>query len=99
MLAAAIVKAPDLLIADEPLTGLDPPSVACILTLVRDMHEARGMAMIFITHDLARAASFSDRIAVMYAGRVVETDPVEDVICRPRHPYAEGCIGPPPMVG
>ena len=99
MLAAAIVKAPDLLIADEPLTGLDPTSAASILALLRDMQEARGMAMIFITHDLARAASFSDRIAVMYAGRIVETGPVEDVIRRPRHPYTEGLIGALPMVG
>jgi oligopeptide/dipeptide ABC transporter ATP-binding protein len=93
MLAQAIVKAPDLLIADEPLTGLDPTTAASILALLRDMRQKRGMAMVFITHDLARAASISDRIAVMYAGRIVETGPVQQVFRHPRHPYTEGLIG------
>lgn len=93
MLAQAIVKAPDLLIADEPLTGLDPTSAASVLALLRDMRHQRGMAMVFITHDLARAASISDRIAVMYAGRIVEIGSVRQVFHHPRHPYTEGLIG------
>jgi len=99
MLAAAIVNAPDLLIADEPLTGLDSTSAASVLALLRDMQDKRGMAMVFITHDLALAASFSDRIAIMYAGRIVETAPTQELIRHPRHPYTEGLIGALPMVG
>lgn len=99
MLAAAIVKVPDLLIADEPLTGLDSTSAASVLALLRDMQDKRGMAMVFITHDLALAASFSDRIAIMYAGRLVETAPTQELMRRPRHPYTEGLIGALPMVG
>lgn len=99
MLAAAIANVPDLLIADEPLTGLDATSAASVLALLRDMQEKRGMAMVFITHDLALAASFSDRIAIMYGGRLVETAPTHELIRHPRHPYTAGLIGALPMVG
>jgi len=93
MLAAALVKGPRLLVADEPLAGLDAGVSAAILNLIRDMLQRRAMAMIFITHDLAQVASFADRVAIMYAGRIIERGPVRDVFRRPRHPYTEGLLG------
>lgn len=93
MLAAALVKGPQLLVADEPLTGLDAGVSASILNLIRDMLQRRDMAMIFITHDLAQVASFADRVAIMYAGRIVESGPVRKVFHNPRHPYTEGLLG------
>lgn len=99
MLAAALVKAPRLLVADEPLTGLDAGVAAAILSLIRDMQHRRKMAMIFVTHDLAQVASLADRIAVMYGGRIVEMGAVEDVFHRPQHPYTEGLLGALPRPG
>lgn len=99
MLAAALVKGPRLLVADEPLTGLDAGVAAAILKLIRDMQEQRGMAMIFVTHDLAQVAAVADRVAVMYGGRIVETGPVEEVFHRPRHPYTAGLLGSIPRPG
>jgi oligopeptide/dipeptide ABC transporter ATP-binding protein len=93
MLAAALVKGPRLLVADEPLTGLDAGVSAAILDLIRDMLHKRDMAMIFVTHDLAQVASFADRVAIMYAGRIVERGPVGEVFRHPRHPYTEGLLG------
>lgn len=99
MLAAALVKAPRLLIADEPLTGLDAGVAAAILNLIRDMQAKRQMAMIFITHDLAQVAALADRVAIMYGGRIVEIGPVDDVFHHPRHPYTEGLLGALPRPG
>jgi peptide/nickel transport system ATP-binding protein/oligopeptide transport system ATP-binding protein len=98
-LAAALVKGPRLLVADEPLTGLDAGVAAAILKLIRDMRERRSMAMIFVTHDLAQVAALADRIAVMYGARIVETGTVADVFRRPRHPYTEGLLGSIPRPG
>jgi oligopeptide/dipeptide ABC transporter ATP-binding protein len=92
MLAAALIKGPDLLIADEPLSGLDPPVATAILELIRDMVHRRKMAMVFVSHDLAAVASIADRVAVVYGGRIVEEGPVGDVFYRPRHPYTEGLL-------
>ncbi len=99
MLAAALVKGPRLLVADEPLTGLDSAVAAAVLDLIRDMTRERGMAMIFITHDLARVASLATRVAIMYGGRIVETGPVDAVFRNPQHPYTEGLLGALPRPG
>ncbi len=99
MLAAALVKGPQLLVADEPLTGLDAGVAAAILKLIRDMQEQRGMAMVFVTHDLAQVAALADRVAVMYGGRIVETGTVEEVFHRPHHPYTAGLLGSIPRPG
>ena len=98
MLAAALVKAPDLLVADEPLSGLDAPVGNAVLELMRDMQQKRGMAMILITHDLATVASMADRVMVMYGGRIVEEGPVDEIFYRPTHPYTEGLLGSSPSM-
>lgn len=98
MLAAAITKAPSLLIADEPLTGLDPPVAAAIMDLIKDMQARRKMAMIIVTHDLAAVASLADRVAVIYGGIIVEEGPVAEIYHHPKHPYTAGLIGSIPGV-
>ncbi len=86
-IAMALINEPELLIADEPTTGLDVTVQAQILDLLRDLVRARGMATLLITHDLGVVAQHCDRVAVMYAGRVVEHGPVGQVLVTPRHPY------------
>lgn len=98
MLAAALTKAPDLLIADEPLNGLDPSVGAAIMDLVRDMQRKRSMAMIVVTHDLAAVASLADRVAVLYGGEIIEEASAADIYHRPQHPYTSGLIGSIPGV-
>ncbi len=92
MLAAALIKGPDLLIADEPFSGLDVSVAKAILELIRDMLAARRMAMVFVSHDLAAVASIADRVGVVYGGRIVEEGPVREVFYRPKHPYTEGLL-------
>ena len=99
MLAAALIKGPRLLVADEPLTGLDAGVAAAILNLIREMQKKRKMAMIFITHDLAQVASFATRVAIMYGGRIVEVGEVAEVFHNPQHPYTEGLLGALPQPG
>ncbi|NLF16874.1 MAG: ABC transporter ATP-binding protein [Lentisphaerae bacterium] len=89
MIAMALMAGPDLLIADEPTTALDVTVQAQILELMRGLQQARGMAMILVTHNLGVVAGACDRVAVMYAGRIVETGPVEAVFRQPLHPYTE----------
>ncbi len=98
MIAAALVKGPDLLIADEPLSGLDAPVAAAVLDILRDLKNRRHMAMVLITHDLATVASTADRVMVMYGGRVVEQGPVAEIFYRPGHPYTEGLLGSVPSL-
>ena len=98
MLAAALIKAPRLLIADEPFSGLDVSTAAAVLALIRDMLHKRNMAMIIIAHDLATVAAVSDRVAVIYGGRIVEEGPVDDLFYRPKHPYTEGLLGSIPGI-
>ncbi|GMQ94106.1 MAG: ABC transporter ATP-binding protein [Acidimicrobiia bacterium] len=93
MLAAALTKGPHLMIADEPLNGLDASVAAGIMELFREMRDKRGMAMVFITHDLAAVASIADRVAVVYGGEIVEQAPVADIYHDPKHPYTAGLIG------
>ncbi len=87
MIAMALIARPDLLIADEPTTALDVTVQAQILELIRRFQRESGMAVIFITHDLAVVAGLCDRVLVMYAGRVVESGAVDAIFHRPRHPY------------
>lgn len=96
MLAAALLKAPRLLIADEPLSGLDAPVAAAIMDLISDLCSKRDMAMVLVTHDLAAVARIADRVAVMYAGRIVEEGPVREIFSRPKHPYTAGLLGSMP---
>jgi peptide/nickel transport system ATP-binding protein len=95
-IAIAFLNKPDLIIADEPTTALDVTIQAQILHEVQDLCRRTGTAMIWITHDLAVVSALADRIAVMYAGRIVETGRSEDVIDRPLHPYTRGLIGSVP---
>ena len=98
MLAAALVKAPQLLIADEPLSGLDVSVAAAILDLLKDLKRRRNMAMIIVTHDLAAVSRIADRVAVVYAGRVIEEGAVGSMFRHPMHPYTSGLIGSLPAL-
>jgi peptide/nickel transport system ATP-binding protein len=91
-IAIALLNKPDLIIADEPTTALDVTIQGQILYLVRQLAETNRTALIWITHDLGVASELADRIAVMYAGRIVEEGPADDVLDRPRHPYTAGLI-------
>jgi len=93
MIAMAIVCRPALLIADEPTTALDVTIQAQIVELIASLQETLGMAVIWITHDLALAGSIVDEVAVMYAGAIVEYGPVRDIFSNPRHPYTIGLLG------
>src|SRR5262245_35470322 len=95
-IAIALLHRPRLLIADEPTTALDVTIQSQILAEVQDLCAQSGTALIWITHDLAVVAGLADRIAVMYAGRIVEQGPVEAVLSRPLHPYTRGLIGSAP---
>ena len=92
MIAIALLNRPDLLIADEPTTALDVTTQAQILALMRELRAEFGMAVLLITHALGVVAEMADRVAVMYAGRVVETAPVEEIFSSPRHPYTRGLL-------
>ena len=99
MIAMALVNRPDLLIADEPTTALDVTIQAQILALIAELQREAGMAMILVTHDLVVGAEVADRVAVMYAGRFVETGPVDAIFSDPQHPYTLGLIGSLPSLG
>jgi oligopeptide/dipeptide ABC transporter ATP-binding protein len=92
MIAMALSCEPSLLIADEPTTALDVTIQAQILALLRRLREELGMAVLLITHDLGVVAGFADRLAVMYAGRLVEVGPTEDLLADPAHPYTIGLL-------
>ena len=92
LIAMAIACAPGLLIADEPTTALDPTIQAQIVGLLKGLQTRMGMAILWITHDLALVAGLVDRVAVMYAGSIVETAPVRDLFKRSRHPYTRGLL-------
>jgi len=87
MIAMALIGKPDLLIADEPTTALDVTVQAQILDLIAQQQRQRGVAVIFISHDLSVVAGFCDRVMVMYAGRVVETADTRAIFREPKHPY------------
>jgi oligopeptide/dipeptide ABC transporter ATP-binding protein len=92
MIAMAIVNRPRLLIADEPTTALDVTIQAQILVLLADLRSRFGLAMLFISHDLAVVSQVADRVAVMYAGSVVELGAKHDVFSGPAHPYTRGLL-------
>lgn len=100
MIAMALAGNPDLLIADEPTTALDATIQAQILDLLSTIRREMGMAMVLISHDLGVVAENCDRVAVMYAGRIVEEAPANQLFADPVHPYAQGLIGAlPPLDG
>jgi oligopeptide/dipeptide ABC transporter ATP-binding protein len=92
VIAGALVTAPRLLVADEPVSMLDVSIRAEILMLLNDLRKRRGISILFITHDLATAALFADRIAVMYLGRIVEIGPASAILQRPLHPYTKALL-------
>ncbi|CDZ54413.1 ABC transporter ATP-binding protein [Neorhizobium galegae] len=93
MIAMALACNPKVLLADEPTTALDATVQIQILLLIRDLQKEYGLSVIFVTHDIGVAAEVADRIAVMYAGRIVEKGRVADIIREPRHPYTKGLLG------
>jgi peptide/nickel transport system ATP-binding protein len=93
LIAMALACNPDLLIADEPTTALDVTIQAQILELLRDLQKRLGLALLLITHDLGVVAEMGDRVAVMYAGRIVEESAVGDLFATAKHPYTCGLLG------
>ncbi len=98
MIAMALLCKPDILIADEPTTALDVTIQAQILELMRDLQERHGTAIILVTHDLGVVAGMSNRVNVMYAGRLVESAPAAPLFARPLHPYTAGLLASVPTL-
>jgi oligopeptide/dipeptide ABC transporter ATP-binding protein len=96
LIAMALACTPALVIADEPTTALDVTIQAEVLDLLREMKSAFGLSLLLITHDLGVVAETADRVAVMYAGRIVEYGPVRAVLRSPQHPYTRGLIASMP---
>jgi oligopeptide/dipeptide ABC transporter ATP-binding protein len=99
MIAMALACVPELLIADEPTTALDVTIQAQILDLMRDLRNKVGASVVLITHDLGVVAEMAERVAVMYAGRIVEQADVKTLFASPRHPYTQGLMGSIPILG
>jgi len=99
MIAMAMACEPDLLIADEPTTALDVTIQAQIIVLLRELAQETGLSILFITHDLGVVASLCDRVAVMYAGTIVETGPLPELFDAPAHPYTERLMHTVPRLG
>ncbi|RPJ20773.1 MAG: ABC transporter ATP-binding protein, partial [Chloroflexi bacterium] len=99
MIAMALACVPELLIADEPTTALDVTIQAQILDLMRDLRREMGTSVILITHDLGVVAEMAERVAVMYAGEIVEQTDVNTLFDQPLHPYTQGLIGSIPILG
>lgn len=92
MIALALSCRPKLLLADEPTTALDATVQIQILLLLRELQREMGLSIIFVTHDIGVAVEISDRVAVMYAGRIIEQGPIADIISAPAHPYTQGLL-------
>ena len=99
VIATAIAADPEVLICDEPTTALDVTLQAQILRLLRDIQRSMGLSVIFITHDLGVVANIADRVAVMYAGEIIETGPTEEVFSCPVHPYTRALLRALPQLG
>jgi len=97
--AIALAGGPRVVIADEPTTNLDVTIQAQYLDLLKDIQRETGVALIFVTHNLGIVAKMCDRVAVMYAGRIVEQAPVRELFNRPRHPYTRALLGSVPKLG
>ena len=98
-IAIALLNKPDVIIADEPTTALDVTIQAQILKEVKDLAKESGTALVWITHDLSVVAGLADNISVMYAGRIVESGPVNSVLDNPLHPYTKGLLESVPKIG
>ncbi|MER7673890.1 ABC transporter ATP-binding protein [Kitasatospora sp. NPDC096128] len=98
MIAAALMGDPILLLADEPTTALDVTSQAEVVALLGRLRERFGTGLLFVTHDLGLAAAISDRVYVMYAGRIAETGPAAELFARPRHPYTAALLAATPRL-
>ena len=98
MIAMALANNPDLLIADEPTTALDVTIQAQIVELIQGLQHKLGMAVIWISHNLALVAGVVDKVAVMYGGHIVEQAPVDELFERPRHPYTMGLLNAIPKL-
>jgi peptide/nickel transport system ATP-binding protein len=99
VIALALCANPKLIIADEPTTALDVSIQAQIITLLKKLCRDHGTAVMLVTHDMGVIAETADRVAVMYAGRIAEIGPVQDVIHHPQHPYTIGLMGSIPSIG
>lgn len=99
MIALALSCQPALLLADEPTTALDATVQIQILILLREQQQALGLSIIFVTHDIGAAVEIADRVAVMYAGRIVEEASLREIMAHPRHPYTQVLLGSRPKGG
>ena len=99
MIAMALAAQPKLLIADEPTTALDVTIQAQIIELLRELKETLGMSILLITHNLGIVGDIADRVAVMYAGQMVESGPARDLLMRPLHPYTRALMNSVPQLG
>ena len=99
VIALALAAEPKLIVADEPTTALDVSIQAQIISLLKRLCKDHGAAVMLVTHDMGVIAETCDRVAVLYAGRVAEIGPVQDVIHRPSHPYTQGLMGSIPAMG
>ena len=97
--AIALSGGPELIIADEPTTNLDVTIQAQYLNMLKDLQRRTGVALLFITHNLGIVAKMCDRVAVMYAGKIVEQGPVRELFLRPRHPYTKALLSSIPKIG
>ncbi|HUK61771.1 MAG TPA: oligopeptide/dipeptide ABC transporter ATP-binding protein, partial [Dongiaceae bacterium] len=97
--ALALCASPCLIVADEPTTALDVSIQAQIIQLLKRLGREHGTAVMLVTHDMGVIAETADRVAVMYAGRIVEIGPVQAVIHEPKHPYTVGLMGSIPSIG
>ncbi|MFB6874938.1 ABC transporter ATP-binding protein [Streptomyces sp. NPDC056323] len=98
VIAAALMGDPALLLADEPTTALDVTTQAEVIALLAELRERFGTGLLFVTHDLDLAAAISDRVYVMYAGRIVESGPAQALFARPRHPYTAALLASTPRL-
>jgi oligopeptide/dipeptide ABC transporter ATP-binding protein len=99
LIAIALACRPKVILADEPTTALDVTVQAQVLDLMREINEELGTAIVLVTHDLGVAAEFCHKAAVMYAGQIVESGGIEDVLSAPLHPYTRGLLRSIPQIG
>ena len=98
MIARAVALDPELLVADEPISMLDMSVRAKILSLISELRSELGISFIYITHDLASARFFCDRVAILYLGRIVEIGPTEEIFADPKHPYTKALLAAVPDI-